>query len=104
HGGTDVDSREQIRLMVETEKDSVIIATASLFSTGINMPSIENIIFAIPTKSTIRIRQSIGRGLRLKHGKQYCMLYDIVDDLSYKSWENTTLKHFHDRVSRSEEH
>ena len=99
HGGTDVDSREEIRLMVETEQDSVIIATASLFSTGINMPSIENIIFAIPSKSTIRIRQSIGRGLRLKNGKHYCTLYDIVDDMSYKSWENTTLKHFHDRVS-----
>jgi superfamily II DNA or RNA helicase len=99
HGGTDVDSREQIRLMVETEQDSVIIATASLFSTGINMPSIENIIFAIPSKSTIRIRQSIGRGLRLKHGKTICNLYDIVDDLSTKSWENTTLKHFHARVS-----
>jgi len=99
HGGTDIEDREQIRLMVETEEDSVIIATASLFSTGINMPSIENIIFAIPSKSTIRIRQSIGRGIRLKKGKQFCTLYDIVDDLSSKSWENTTLKHFHERVS-----
>jgi len=99
HGGTDIDDREQIRLMVENESDSIIIATSSLFSTGINMPSIENIIFAIPSKSTIRIRQSIGRGLRLKSGKEYCTLYDIVDDISSKSWKNTTLNHFHDRVS-----
>lgn len=99
HGGTDIESREQIRLMVETEENSIIIATASLFSTGVNMPSIENIIFAIPSKSTIRIRQSIGRGLRLKSGKSFCNLYDIVDDISTKSWENTTLKHFHERVS-----
>lgn len=99
HGGTDVESREEIRLAVEKEENSIIIATASLFSTGVNIPSIENIIFAVPSKSTIRIRQSIGRGLRLKDGKAKCTLFDIVDDISYKTWKNTTLKHFADRVA-----
>lgn len=99
HGGTDVEDRESIRHTVEKEKNAVIIATASLFSTGINIPSIQNIIFAVPSKSTIRIRQSIGRGLRLKEGKTHCNLFDIVDDLSYKSWQNTTLKHFQERVA-----
>jgi superfamily II DNA or RNA helicase len=99
HGGTDITDRENIRQTVENESNSIIIATASLFSTGINMPSIENIIFAIPSKSTIRIRQSIGRGLRLKSGKQFCTLYDIVDDISVGSFKNTTLNHFYDRVS-----
>lgn len=98
HGGTDIEDRERIRLTVEKEEDAVIIATSSLFSTGINMPSIANIIFAVPTKSNIRIRQSIGRGLRLKDGKTHCNLFDIVDDLSYKSYENTTLNHFRERV------
>jgi superfamily II DNA or RNA helicase len=99
HGGTDVDDREAIRLAIEKEKNAIIIATASLFSTGVNIPSLENIIFAVPSKSTIRIRQSIGRGLRLKEGKVKCNLFDIVDDLSYKTWQNTTLLHFHERVS-----
>jgi superfamily II DNA or RNA helicase len=98
HGGTDVEDREKIRLTVEKEDDAVIIATSSLFSTGINMPSIANIIFAVPTKSTIRIRQSIGRGLRLKDGKTHCNLFDIVDDLSCKSYINTTMQHFQERV------
>jgi superfamily II DNA or RNA helicase len=98
HGGTDVEDREKIRLTVEKEDDSIIIATSSLFSTGINMPSIANIIFAVPTKSTIRIRQSIGRGLRLKDGKTHCNLFDIVDDLSCKSYINTTMQHFQERV------
>ena len=96
--GTDVDEREEIRRLVETQKDSIIVATASLFSTGINIPSIENIIFAVPTKSTIRVRQSIGRGLRLKAGKNVCKLFDIVDDLRHKSYVNTTMKHFEERV------
>lgn len=98
HGGTDVEDREKIRLTVEKEDDAIIVATSSLFSTGINMPSIANIIFAVPTKSTIRIRQSIGRGLRLKDGKSHCNLFDIVDDLSFKSYTNTTMQHFQERV------
>ena len=98
HGGTDVEDREKIRLTVEKEDDAVIVATSSLFSTGINMPSIANIVFAVPTKSTIRIRQSIGRGLRLKDGKSHCNLFDIVDDLSFKSYTNTTMQHFQERV------
>lgn len=98
HGGVDIEDREQIRKVVENEKDAIIIATASLFSTGTNIPSLENIIFGVPSKSTIRIRQSIGRVLRLKDGKTSCTLYDIVDDLSYKSYTNTTLNHYEERV------
>ena len=62
-------------------------------STGTNMPSIENIIFAHPSKSKIRNLQSIGRGLRLNDGKNECRLFDLVDDLHWKSWKNTTLSH-----------
>lgn len=98
HGGVDVDEREEIRRIVETESNAIIIATSSIFSTGTNIPSLENIIFAMPTKSSIRVRQSIGRGLRLKSGKSHCTLFDISDDLSWKAYRNTTLKHMQDRV------
>ena len=98
HGGVDVEEREEIRRIVDTEKNAIIIATSSIFSTGTNIPSIENIIFAMPTKSSVRVRQSIGRGLRLKSGKSHCTLFDICDDLSYKAYQNTTLKHMRDRV------
>lgn len=98
-GSTPVAEREKVRLGIEYEKDSVVIATASLFSQGINIPSIENIIFAVPTKSTIRVRQSIGRGLRLKEGKSHCKLFDIADDFRYgKARANTTLTHFEERI------
>ena len=93
HGGVDVDDREAVRTLADTTEDCIIIASSSIFSTGTNIPSIENVIFAMPTKSTIRVRQSIGRGLRLKNGKTKCTLYDIADDLSYKSYSNTTLNH-----------
>lgn len=97
HGGTDTADRESIRHITEGEDDAIIIASYGTFSTGINIPSIENVIFASPSKSKIRNLQSIGRGLRLKDGKQFCNLYDIADDLHWKSWKNHTLNHAAER-------
>jgi superfamily II DNA or RNA helicase len=98
YGGTETTDREAIRHITEDESDAIIIASFGTFSTGINIPSIENVIFASPSKSKIRNLQSIGRGLRLKDGKTVCNLYDIADDLSWKSWKNHTLHHFAERV------
>ena len=98
YGGTETADRENIRRIMEGKDDAIIIASFGTFSTGINIPSIENVIFASPSKSKIRNLQSIGRGLRLKKGKTHCNLYDIADDLSWKSWKNHTLHHFAERV------
>lgn len=97
HGGTEVTDREGIRKIVAKENNAIIIASFGVYSTGINIPSIENVIFASPSKSKIRNLQSIGRGLRLNSGKKYCTLYDIADDLHYKAWKNHTLKHAGER-------
>lgn len=97
YGGTDVSDRESIRHITEGEDDAIIIASYGTFSTGINIPSIENVVFASPSKSKIRNLQSIGRGLRLKDGKTACNLYDLADDLHWKSWKNHTLNHAAER-------
>ena len=97
YGGTDTSDREAIRHITEGESDAIIIASFGTFSTGINIPSIENVIFASPSKSKIRNLQSIGRGLRLKEGKTHCNLYDLADDLHWKSWKNHTLNHAAER-------
>ena len=98
HGGVDTLDREAIRKNTENGSNTIIVASYATFSTGINIPSIENIIFASPTKSKIRNLQSIGRGLRLKDGKTHLKLYDIADDLQWKSRKNHTLNHFVERV------
>lgn len=98
YGGTDTEAREEARKLMENENDAIAIASFGVFSTGINIPSIENVIFASPSKSKIRNLQSIGRGLRLKEGKSHCNLYDISDDLQWKSWKNHTLGHFAERL------
>jgi len=98
HGGVDTLDREDIRKNTELGDNTIIVASYATFSTGINIPSIENIIFASPTKSKIRNLQSIGRGLRLKEGKNQLKLFDIADNLQYKSRKNHTLNHFVERV------
>ncbi len=99
YGGVDTEEREKARSIVETENNAIIVASYGTFSTGINIKNLHNIIFASPSKSRIRNLQSIGRGLRLGDNKVNATLYDISDDLSYKSKENYTLKHFQERIS-----
>jgi superfamily II DNA or RNA helicase len=98
YGKTETDERETIRKGVEGEENAIIIASYGVFSTGINIPSIENIVFAHPNRSKIRNLQSIGRGLRLKDGKTECKLYDISDNFSWKKKSNHTLRHLAERV------
>lgn len=98
YGGTDTTDREEIRKIMEIEQDAIVVASFGTFSTGINIRNLHNIIFAMPTKSSIRTLQSIGRGLRQNEGKDIATLYDISDDLRYKKHMNYTLKHFVERT------
>lgn len=93
HGDVKVKDREAIRQILKREKNAILVASFGTMSTGSNIPSIENIIFASPSKSLIRIIQSIGRGLRLNKGKTHCNLFDFTDNLQWKSWKNHTLRH-----------
>ncbi len=99
YGGTDTQTREDIRAITEKEKNAIIIASYGTFSTGINIRNIHNIVFASPSKSRIRVLQSIGRGLRQSKDKDGVKLFDISDDLSHKSRRNFTLRHFYDRIN-----
>ena len=106
HGGVDGQEREQIRAITEEEQDAIIVASYGTFSTGINIRRLHNVVFASPTKSRIRTLQSIGRGLRKGGGdkakgleaKQQATLFDIADDLTWKTRVNYTLKHFLERM------
>jgi superfamily II DNA or RNA helicase len=98
YGGTDTEQREEIRRLTETEKDAIIVASYGTFSTGINIKNLHNIIFASPSKSRVRNLQSIGRGLRTSETKDSCNLYDIGDDLTWKSKKNYTLLHMIERI------
>lgn len=98
HGGTDVEDREKIRGILEKETNAIIVGSVGVLSTGTNIVSLDNIIFASPSKSKIRNLQSIGRGLRVSGTKKSATLYDIADNFSWKKHENYTIKHFFERI------
>jgi superfamily II DNA or RNA helicase len=98
HGGVDTEDREKVREITEKENNAIIVASYGTFSTGINIRNLHNVIFASPSKSRIRNLQSIGRVLRKGNNKTKATLYDIADDISYKSRKNYTLNHLIERI------
>ena len=98
YGATPTEDREKTRELVEKENDAIIVASYGVYSMGINIKRLHNIIFASPYKSQIKVLQSIGRGLRLAEDKTECNLFDIADDMSYNKNRNFTLKHLEERV------
>ena len=98
HGGVETDERERVREITEKESNAIIVASYGTFSTGINIRNLHNVVFASPSKSRIRNLQSIGRVLRKGENKVKATLYDIADDISYKSRKNYTLNHLIERI------
>ena len=97
-GEVDGDAREEIRALVEQNDNAIIVASFGTFSTGVNIKRLHNIIFSSPSKSRIRVLQSIGRGLRKGDNKESATLFDIADNLQWKSKLNFTLQHFAERI------
>tara|TARA_R110002153_G_scaffold196254_2_gene349521 strand:- start:11907 stop:12224 length:318 start_codon:yes stop_codon:yes gene_type:complete len=83
---------------IERTGGAIIVASVGTFSTGINIVNLHNIVFASPTKSQIRVLQSIGRGLRKTEDGKATTIYDLADDLSWKKRKNYTLNHAIARV------
>ena len=83
---------------VEKVTDMMKIASYGVFSTGINIKNLHNVIFASPSKSRVRNLQSIGRVLRKGNNKTKAMLYDIADDSTKNSRKNYTLNHLIERI------
>lgn len=78
---------------VEQKSNTIIIATFGVFQRGINMKKLDNIIFGAPSKSLVRVLQSIGRGLRKAEGKTSLTLFDLVDDVVQTKQKNYSFNH-----------
>lgn len=90
-GEVEVESRNEIRRIMEQAANVVCIAISSIFATGIDIKNLHNIILANAGKAKIRLLQSIGRGLRLHPSKEKLMVIDLADQLYYGK------KHFEKR-------
>ena len=83
HGAVEIEEREMIRKLMEEHDNVACIAISKIFSTGINIKNLHNIIFAAIGKARIKIIQSIGRSLRKHSSKKLATIFDIWDNLRY---------------------
>lgn len=103
-GDVDGEIRNQIRGYVENTDDAIVIASYGTTSTGTSIKRIHNIILTASTKSSIRLNQSIGRGMRQHAEKSEMRLFDVIDDFSKKlsngkiQNKNYALKHSFERL------
>lgn len=99
HMGIKQKDRDTMKKSIEELDGVVIFATYKLFSTGISIKNLHNVILGHPSKSVIRILQTIGRVLRKHFSKRVANVIDIADDLRGKRKTPTyVLEHFLQRV------
>ena len=96
-GEVEVDTREDIKRIMEKDNNVLCVAMSSIFSTGVNIKNLHNIIFAAGGKSFIRTVQSVGRGLRKHSSKNKLIIFDICDNLRYGLRHCEKRKEIYDR-------
>ncbi len=97
-GSVKAEYREDIRKAIEEEENAILIASLGTTSTGVSINKLHHMIAASPSKSKIKVLQSIGRMLRQHNEKTHAVLYDIVDDISRGKSKNFVLQHFEERA------
>lgn len=85
------------------EDYKVCCSNYSIMSTGLNIKSLKNIVFASPLKSYTTITQSIGRAIRVHVSKNTAEIYDFVDDFSARGNSGPFWKQYENRVLKSYE-
>jgi len=98
YGEIKTDVRSDIKTLMKSGKNKVLVASYGTLGTGLDITNIHNIHFTESFKSDVIVRQSIGRGLRNHKDKDKLRLYDYVDCLNSKG--DNMLKN-HSRIRKS---
>jgi superfamily II DNA or RNA helicase len=75
-GTTGIGREEAIRRLRDGGLE--IIFTVDLFNEGVDIPSVDTLLFVRPTESLTVFTQQVGRGLRLWEGKPCCTIIDLI--------------------------
>lgn len=75
--GTDPDRNEKFRGLEESRFK--VLTNCQLATEGVDIPIIDMVVMARPTRASVFYAQAIGRGLRLYPDKPNCIVADIVD-------------------------
>ena len=84
-GNTDTETRDYYKSQMESDTSgrTIIVGSLGVFSEGIDVANLWNIILAQSVKSEFIVRQMLGRGMRRYKGKDKVIIFDICDDLKY---------------------
>ena len=69
------------RLEAFRNQEFPVLLNCGIFTEGTDIPNIDCVLLARPTRSTNLLVQMIGRGMRLYPGKQNCHIIDMVASL-----------------------
>jgi superfamily II DNA or RNA helicase len=96
-GETSTADRQKLIKLVETSKDSITVAS-TVFATGVDISSIDNMVIVHPSKSKVKLLQTVGRGLRKNVNKPLLTYIDLWDKVaSSEEVVNTTMNHAAER-------
>lgn len=73
--------REERKKTIQKFKDGElnVIVNHGVFTEGTNLPRMDTIVMARPTRSPVLYQQIAGRALRLYEGKTHALIIDVVD-------------------------
>lgn len=80
---------------IRTSSNKVIVATYGVAAVGLNIPRIFNLVLLEPGKSFTRVIQSIGRGVRKAHDKDFVQIWDITSTCKFAKRHLTERKKFY---------
>jgi len=79
-GSIPIQKRSEIVRDLNNTNNCVIVATSQLIGEGFDLKHLSSIFLATPIKFTGRVKQYIGRILRVTDGKDHALIYDYMDE------------------------
>jgi superfamily II DNA or RNA helicase len=93
-GTTKLSYRENVRITMENDNNCFLLGNTKCIGTGINIKNIHNIGFGFSAgKTSTKIIQAIGRGLRLNEDKTKVVIVDFYHNFKYST------NHFGERLN-----
>lgn len=97
----DSDDRVRLESLIDyRNKEIQVLINVDLFDEGLDVPGIECVIMARPTKSLSKFLQMCGRGLRPAPNKPYLILIDHVGNVKEHGLPDSRRRWSLDRVKR----
>jgi superfamily II DNA or RNA helicase len=76
-GTTPLEARRGMLERIQTG-DTRVLANVMVMSEGVDVPAVDAVIMACPTRSEVKYSQCLGRALRTHPGKDDCVVIDLV--------------------------